>query len=92
MDMKEAVKIARENAEILFEGQRLHNLALEEVEFDEKANEWLITLGYDSNSVIKRSSGPSLFPTIEEEKKREYKVFHIGANQGKLVAMKIKNV
>ncbi len=86
-----AVKIAKEQAGKLFEGETLKNLALEEVELDDAKNQWLVTLGYDSPHLLKRQTGPSLFPTTEEERKREYKVFRIDANDGRLISMKIWN-
>ncbi|MGB5834674.1 MAG: hypothetical protein WBG92_22170 [Thiohalocapsa sp.] len=84
-----AVKIAKEQAEMLFEGETLRNLALEEVELDEPQNQWMVTLGYDSPHLLKRKSGPNLFPTTEEERKREYKIFRIDANDGRLISMKM---
>jgi hypothetical protein len=70
IEVKGAVNIAREQARHLFEGEDLQNLGLEEIEFDEIKNQWLVTLGYDSPHVIKRQTGPNLFPTTEQEKKR----------------------
>lgn len=81
-----AVKIAKEQAEMLFEGESLRNLALEEVELDEAKSQWLITLGFDSPHILRRKTGPNLFPTTEEERKREYKVFRINADDGALVS------
>lgn len=92
IDVKQAVKTAREQADLLFEGERVINLMLEEVEFDEAGNKWLITLGYDSTSKIIKKSGPQIFPTIEEETKRQYKVFSIDGNTGNFISMKIRDV
>ena len=87
-----AVKIAKEQAEMLFEGENLKHLALEEVELDDTRNQWLVTLGYDSQHLLKRQTGPNLFPTTEEERKREYKVFRIDADDGHLISMKMWGV
>lgn len=43
LDMKEAVKTAREQAAQLFAEESLPNLALEEIEFDEEKQHWLLT-------------------------------------------------
>lgn len=86
-----AVKIAKEQAAMLLEGETLQNLALEEVELDEDSNQWLVTLGYDSPHFLKRESGPNLFPTTEEERKRKYKVFRVDADEGGLVSMKMRD-
>jgi hypothetical protein len=48
LDMKAAVQTAREQAAQLFADESLPNLALEEIEFDEEKQHWLVTLGYDS--------------------------------------------
>ena len=87
----QAVQLAKEQAKALFQEQELKNLALEEVELDESGNQWLVTLGYDSPHLLRRKSGPSLFPTTEEERKREYKVFRIGTDSGEFISMKMRN-
>ena len=90
--IKEAVKSARELALQLFEAD-LKNLALEEVEFDETHNQWLVTLGYDSpHKLVRKTTGPSLFPTIEEEMQREYKLFRLDSNDGHLISMSIRSL
>ena len=92
IDVKQAVKIAREQAQQLFEDDKFFNFALEEVEFDDTKDQWLITLGFDTPHVITRKTGPSLFPTTEEERKRVYKIFSIDAHSGSLTSMKIRDV
>jgi hypothetical protein len=42
MDVKEAVRIAKEHATIVFEGEKP---SIEEVWFDEATNEWCVTVG-----------------------------------------------
>lgn len=92
INIKEAVKSAQDQALQLFEAG-LENLALEEVEFDETSNAWLVTLGYDSpHKMIRKINGPSLFPTIEEEVRREYKIFRIDSNDGHLISMSIRSL
>lgn len=91
VDMKSAVRAARQYALDLFESETLPNLALEEIEFDESSKQWQVTLGFDSPHKIKRkTNGPSLFPTIEEEVQREYKQFNIDAEDGHLVSMMMR--
>jgi hypothetical protein len=93
IDIKDAVKAARVFAQQLFDQESLKNLALEEVELDADAGEWLVTLGYDSpNRKRKTTTGPSLFPTVEELNIREYKIFRIAANDGHLVSMRLRDV
>jgi hypothetical protein len=92
IDVKQAVHAAREQASLLFEGEEVQHLMLEEVELDNSKNVWLITLGYDSPSKVTKRSGPQLFQTIEEETKRQYKVFSIDGDTGEFVSMKIRDV
>lgn len=91
IDMKTAVRSARQFALELYESDRLPNLALEEIEFDEKSHQWQVTLGFDSPHKIKRRTNDiSFFPTIEEEIKREYKQFNIDAEDGHLISMTMR--
>lgn len=93
IDIKNAVDAARDEAAELFANEPLVNLALEEIEFDEEKQHWLVTLGYDSpNRVTRKTTGPSLFPTIEEEIPRKYKLFRIDANDGHLISMNIRSL
>lgn len=91
IDMKTAVRSARQSALDLFGPEALPNLALEEVEFDEDSHQWQVTLGFDSPHKIKRKTNAlSPFPTIEEEVKREYKQFNIDASDGHLVSIMMR--
>lgn len=93
LDMKAAVQTAREQAAQLFAEESLPNLALEEIEFDEEKQHWLVTLGFDSpNRVKRKTTGSSLFPSIEEEIQREYKVFRLDSNDGHLISMSIRSL
>lgn len=93
IDVKQAVKKAFSTVEELMPEDQLHNLALEEVVFDDKRKQWCITLGYDSPRVIKKTSPPDLlFGTMTEETERKYKIFRISARTGAFVSMKIREV
>lgn len=46
MDVKEAVKRAKEEVVALFEEEGVRNLGLEEVEYDSSREEWIITIGF----------------------------------------------
>jgi len=96
--MQDAVRIAKIQAQQLFEGQILPNLMLEEVVFDEQKQAWLVTLGYDSHQRVKTTEkaivssmfgGPDI---ITESRPREYKVFQIDASDGRLISMKMRDV
>ena len=46
MDVKEAVRKAKDHVEVMFEGENLQNVGLEEVTFNESNKRWLVTVGF----------------------------------------------
>ena len=46
MDVKEAVQAAKAHISDLFAGEEITNVGLEEVEFDDRADAWKITIGF----------------------------------------------
>lgn len=46
MDVRQAVKIAKQHIVDLYADEQLTNLGLEEVEFDDQANVWNVTVGF----------------------------------------------
>jgi hypothetical protein len=106
IEMHDAVRIAKIQAQQLFAGQDMSHLALEEVDFDEAKQVWLITLGYDSHQVIKTTKVPEDISSIcaplgwqktggeiiEEKQPRIYKTFQIDASEGRLISMKMRDV
>jgi hypothetical protein len=46
MDVKEAVKRAKDHIVELFADENLSNVGLEEVEFDGEFDEWVVTIGF----------------------------------------------
>ena len=100
MDVTMAVKIARDFANDLYQGEDIKNLGLEEVIFDEDSNEWRVTLGYDSYRIKTTETGPipysimsSLAPNnIEKETLRDYKTFRLNADDGNFKGMLIREV
>ncbi|MCI5150854.1 MAG: hypothetical protein D3916_15975 [Candidatus Electrothrix sp. MAN1_4] len=104
--MQDAVRIAKTQAQQLFSGEDMAYLLLEEVDFDEEKQAWLITLGYDSHQVIKITKAPEIAgipfieepheimggEIIEEKKPRVYKIFQIDASDGRLISIKMRDV
>ena len=74
MDVKEASQIAKDYLTDLFEGERIYNVGLEEVEFDEYSKTWKITVGFsrpwDTRNVLTAALG-------ERRPERSYKVARI---------------
>lgn len=69
----------------------LENLRLEEVELTEDEKYWLITLGYDNHLNSSLNSSDFLTPAFRRPE-REYKLFRINADNGRVEAMKIRKV
>ena len=93
LNANEAVGRAFMTIRELIPEDQLPNLALEEVEFDDKNEEWRITVGYDSPRVIKKTSpASSLFGTTTEETERNYKILRIDGHTGDFISMKIRKL
>ena len=95
IELKDAVRAAREAAAEYFESERIEDLRLEEFERSEDDKYWLITMGYD---VIK----PRLRKTVLEnalnipptglEYSRVYKQFVVDSESGEVTSMKVRAV
>ena len=84
MEVKEAIALAKRFLGEVFAGERITELGLEEVEFDDNSGVWYITLGFsrgwdhEPGSVAAAVAGTT-------GKKRIYKVVRISdSNQGKI--------
>ncbi|GGA20550.1 hypothetical protein [Okeania sp. KiyG1] len=64
---------------------KIEDLRLEEVEFSEDRKYWLITLGFIANTTGEEES-------FFSKKERDYKVFKVNAETGKVEAMKIREL
>lgn len=89
ISVKEAVSKAFKYAHEFYKLQEIPQLMLEEVELDEEKEIWLVTLGYKSTRTIQRQTLPL---TTEKESLREYKTFHINAQNGQFISLKIREV
>jgi hypothetical protein len=77
VDVKEAAKTASDYLAGLYSLDAWDDLRLEEVELTEDEKYWLITLSYQDKKMIPR---------------RQYKIFKINAETGKVQSMKIRTV
>lgn len=82
MDVKQAIKVAKEHLQHLFEGESIHRVGLEEVVFDENDQIWKITLGFHRGWDMV----PNMFGLGES--KRTYKVIHIDDKSGRAISMR----
>ena len=85
MNVKEAVKLAFDNVQELYQAEQLTDLGLEEVEYNEAAASWLITVGFSrpwdkANDAFAAISGGSRM------KPRSFKVVKI--KDGEFVSMR----
>ena len=86
MDVKEAVAVAKDYLTNLYTGEDITNLGLEEVEFDELADQWCITLGFArpwERTALRRalSAGDRIVA-------RAYKVLRIDDDTGEVQSLK----
>jgi hypothetical protein len=86
MDVKEAVVAAKQYIGEIFGAEGIRNLGLEEVEFDEPANEWRVTIGF---SRPWDAAGPV---SVMFTPSRSYKVVRISDKSGKVVSVKNREV
>jgi hypothetical protein len=90
IDVKGAVKVASNYLEQLYDKQLLHDVLLEEVTKSDDDRYWLVTLGFsrpipkDALTAFDQLIGG--MPTL----KREYKIFEIDSNTGKVRGMRIR--
>ncbi len=98
IDVKEAVKIARDFATELYQDEEVSNIGLEEVNFDETTQQWAVTIGFDTNrKKVSRPNKPlsiigNLNNEISEEPIRAYKVIRLDAEKGEFKGMKMRQV
>ncbi|CAN7430413.1 hypothetical protein LJR231_002796 [Phyllobacterium sp. LjRoot231] len=85
MNVKEAVKIAKEYAAHIFEEDGMSNFGLEEVEYDVDHDEWLITVGFSRPWSSSRNALSAI--TGEASPKRLYRVVRINA-KGDVLSVK----
>ncbi|WP_200343371.1 hypothetical protein [Rhodovibrio sodomensis] len=88
MEVKEAIQKAFEYAkdyeQFLAPGKGLSALRLEEVDYNDKDDEWRITLGFDTGQVRKRASGAPLLPETITQTEREFRTFVLYGQTGEM--------
>ena len=78
MDVVQAVRAAREYLNAVYVDENIQDIGLEEVVFDERLEQWKITLGFS------RAWGPVGFIFTPVEKKRSYKIISIDDRNGEV--------
>ena len=85
MDVKDAVRIAKDYARLLFEDEGMLNFGLEEVEYDVDNDEWLITIGFSRPWSSTRTAITAI--TGDPAQKRLYRVVRIDS-EGNVLSVK----
>jgi hypothetical protein len=92
IDVKEAIRKAKTQVGELLEGEAYQALGLEEVKYNERENEWLITLGLNRPWDIEKQlqTGSSLYgsiPTTTTRQVRTFKKIRIDGRTGAFISM-----
>ena len=84
MDVKEAVKTAKEYLADLFEAEQITNVGLEEVVFEDLSNSWKITIGFSRPWDHKNA----LVATLPDGRlSRTYKIISINDSSSKVESL-----
>ena len=75
MEVKDAVRLAKEYVADLFEDEQIENVGLEEVVFDDESDSWGVTIGFSRPWDQK---GPLATALAERNPARSYKMVRIG--------------
>lgn len=97
VDAKQAAKLALEYFNELFPNAATSNVALEEVEFLEEENCWLITLGLDEPPRPRTALANPLKSPLSDlfsasSATRKFKIFKVNAKTGNVISMKIRKL
>lgn len=84
MDVKEAVRTALQHLAVTFDDEGVVHLALEEVDFDDYSDEWLITFGFERPWDPPRSNSLTEYEIL---KRRTLKVVRIDDISGEVLSL-----
>jgi hypothetical protein len=89
VDVKDAIRRAKTQVADLLEGETYSQLGLEEVKYDDRSKQWIITLGLNRPWNVEKQStaGPYGIPSSTTRQVRTYKKVHIDSRTGELVSM-----
>jgi geranylgeranyl pyrophosphate synthase len=94
VNVKEAVGIAFQYMNDLYDTTKFHDFLLEEVELSEDGRWWLVTIGWSRathpDEVIQTPMTNTILGQSKIQYRRTYKVFKIDATNGEVRSMKIR--
>ncbi len=85
MDVKEAVRTAKEYVVDLFQDENIMHVSLEEVVFEEVSAVWKITIGFSRPWDL---NGPAVTAFIDAPYARSYKVLSLNDASGRVEALR----
>lgn len=92
VSIKSAVETALDYVKDLYANSNPRDLMLEEVEFSEATNQWLITVGFSLPETKEETQSLIMPSKMSRALSRRYKVVNIDAATGKPVSMKIRAI
>lgn len=84
MDVKEAVKKAKQHVADLFSDENICYIGLEEVKFETNSHEWLVTVGFERPW---DRTPRSMLGVLEPTRKRTYKLVRMNDRTGEILAL-----
>jgi hypothetical protein len=90
MDVKQAVVSAKKEITELFADEQLTNIGLEEVEFDDQASEWRVTIGFSRPWDEPRNSFAAVAGSGVP--RRSYKIVRISNTTDKALSIKSRDI
>lgn len=96
MDVKEAVRTAKNYIAELFTGETITNIGLEEVVFDDTSNNWEVTIGFSRpwdyekirSPIAEALANPLAERSINRPVVRSYKLVCINDDDGHVISLK----
>ncbi len=92
INVRTAVITAINYVKDLYAGSNLRDLMLEEVEFSEATNQWLVTVGFSLPETKEEIQSLLISSKTTRESSRRYKVVDINAATGEPSSMKIRTI
>jgi hypothetical protein len=87
MEVGEAINQAKQAFSQIFAGEKISDITLEEVNYDEATNVWEITLGFTRQSLDRSNPLANALLAVNPKLERSYKVVRI-SDLGKFLSVK----
>lgn len=88
MEVKQVVAMAIDHIRELFEHEALSNLGLEEVDFDDRINEWVVTVGFSRPWDYPKNNALAELGVKPAQPKRSFKVVRVSDDLEKVMSVK----